>query len=147
MKIVVQRVASAECVVEGETSGKIDRGLLVFVGVTEDDEERDLLKAAEKITGIRIFKDANGKISLSTSEIGGSVLLISNFTLCGSVRHGRRPDFIAAAKAEKAMEYYNRLIALIGEKLPVQTGVFGASMKITAVNDGPVTMMINTKEI
>jgi D-tyrosyl-tRNA(Tyr) deacylase len=147
MKIVVQRVAGAECVVNGVTSGKIERGLLVFVGVEQDDTERDLMKAAEKITGMRIFKDEDGKISLSTADIGGGVLLISNFTLCGSVKHGRRPDFVSAAKADKAKEYYDRLIVLIGEKLPVQTGVFGASMKITALNDGPVTMIINTKEL
>lgn len=147
MKIVVQRVLSAECVVDGVTSGKINRELLVFVGIEDDDNERDLLKAAEKISRIRIFKDEKGKISLSTSDIGGGVLLISNFTLCGNVKHGRRPDFIAAAKADKAKEYYDRLRDLISKKLPVQLGVFGASMKITAVNDGPVTMIINTKEI
>lgn len=147
MKIVVQRVLSAECSVNGKTSGKIDRGLLVFVGVEEDDTERDLLKAAQKIKGIRIFKNKNGKISLSTSDIGGSVLLISNFTLCGSVKHGRRPDFISAAKSDKAREYYDRLIELVSEELPVRTGVFGSTMKITVVNDGPVTMIIDTKEI
>lgn len=147
MKIVVQRVAGAECVVNGVTSGKIDKGLLVFVGVEQDDTEQDVLKAAEKITGMRIFKDRNGKISLSTADVGGGVLIISNFTLCGSVKHGRRPDFTAAAKADKAREYYDKLIELIGQKLPVQTGVFGASMKITALNDGPVTMIINTKEL
>ncbi|HAN21125.1 MAG: D-tyrosyl-tRNA(Tyr) deacylase [Clostridiales bacterium GWF2_36_10] len=147
MKIIIQRVLSAECVVDGVTSGKIDRGLLVFVGVEEDDTDCDLLIAVKKIPEVRIFKDENGKISLSASDIGGSILLISNFTLCGSVKHGRRPDFISAAKAEKAKEYYDRLIDLISEKLPVQTGVFGASMKITAVNDGPVNIIIYTKEM
>ncbi|HBR32429.1 MAG: D-aminoacyl-tRNA deacylase [Eubacteriales bacterium] len=147
MKIVIQRVSSAECVVDGVTSGKIERGLLVFVGVEDTDGERDLQKAAQKITEIRIFKDKKGKISLSCSDIGGGVLLISNFTLCGSVKRGRRPDFISAAKADKARIYYDRLITLIAEKLPVQTGVFGSSMKITAVNDGPVIMIINTNEI
>ncbi|PKM62599.1 MAG: D-tyrosyl-tRNA(Tyr) deacylase [Firmicutes bacterium HGW-Firmicutes-21] len=147
MKIVVQRVLSAECVSGGITTGKIDRGLLVFVGVEQDDNERDLLKAAEKITGMRIFKDDKGKISLSASDIGGGVLLISNFTLCGSVKHGRRPDFISAAKAEKAREYYDRLTEFIGAKLPTETGAFGESMRITAVNDGPVTMIIDTKEL
>ena len=147
MKIVIQRVSSAECVVDGVTSGKIERGLLVFVGVEDTDGERDLQKAAQKITEIRIFKDKKGKISLSCSDIGGGVLLISNFPLCGSVKRGRRPDFISAAKADKARIYYDRLITLIAEKLPVQTGVFGSSMKITAVNDGPVIMIINTNEI
>lgn len=147
MKIVVQRVASAECVVDGVTSGKIGRGLLVFLGVEKDDTEKDVLKAAQKITGMRIFKNSEGKISLSTADVGGGVLLISNFTLCGSVKHGRRPDFISAAKADKAKKYYDMLIKLIGEKLPIQTGVFGASMKITVLNDGPVTMIINTKEL
>ncbi len=147
MKIVIQRVSSAECAVNGKVSGRIDRGLLVFVGVEREDTEQDVERAAEKITKIRIFKDGKGKISLSTSDIGGGVLLISNFTLCGSVKHGRRPDFIAAAPADKAREYYELLIELISRELPVSTGVFGESMRINAVNDGPVTMIINTKEL
>jgi D-tyrosyl-tRNA(Tyr) deacylase len=124
MRIVVQRVAGAECVVNGVTLGKIEKGLLVFVGVEQDDTERDLMKAAEKITGMRIFKDQNGKISLSTADVGGGVLLISNFTLCGSLSTDADQIYFGG-EADKAKEYYDRLTTLIGDKLPVQT-VFSA---------------------
>ncbi len=147
MKIVIQRVLSASCTVEGESISHIGIGLLVFCGVTANDTEEDIKKAAKKIAGIRIFRNDAGKMSLSVNDVGGSIMLISNFTLCADCSHGRRPEFLSAAPAAKAEEYYNKLAALIGETTPVERGVFGGDMRISAENYGPVTVYLDTAQL
>lgn len=147
MKIVIQRVLSASCTVEGESISHIGIGLLVFCGVTATDTEEDIKKAAKKISGIRIFRNDAGKMSLSVNDVGGAIMLISNFTLCADCSHGRRPEFLSAAPAAKAEEYYNKLAALIGETVPVVCGVFGGDMRISAENYGPVTVYLDTAEL
>lgn len=147
MKIVIQRVLSASCTVEGESISHIGIGLLVFCGVTATDTEEDIKKAAKKISGIRIFRNDAGKMSLSVNDVCGAIMLISNFTLCADCSHGRRPEFLSAAPAAKAEEYYNKLAALIGETVPVVCGVFGGDMRISAENYGPVTVYLDTAEL
>ena len=147
MRAVIQRVLSARCTVDGRVTGEIGRGLLVLVGVGKNDTERDLMKCADKIANIRIFEDEKGKMSKSTADVGGSVLLISNFTLYGSVKHGRRPEFLAAAGGETAESFYNRLAAELEKTLCVRRGVFGADMRIDACNDGPVTIFFDTEQL
>ena len=147
MKIVIQRGLSASCTVEGESISNIGIGLLVFCGVTATDTEEDIKKAAKKIAGIRIFRNDAGKMSLSVNDVGGSIMLISNFTLCADCSHGRRPEFLSAAPAAKAEDYYNKLAALIGETTPVKLGVFGGDMRISAENYGPVTVYLDTAQL
>lgn len=144
MKIVIQRVLSASCAVEGEHISDIGIGLLVFCGVTADDTEADIQKAAKKITGMRIFRNDAGKMSLSVNDVGGSIMLISNFTLCADCSHGRRPEFLSAAPAAKAEDYYNKLAAIVSETTPTVCGVFGGDMRISAENFGPVTVYLDT---
>lgn len=147
MKIVIQRVLSASCTVDGEHISHIGIGLLVFCGVTAADTEEDIKKAAKKISGMRIFRNDAGKMSLSVGDVSGSVMLISNFTLCADCSHGRRPEFLSAASAAKAEEYYNKLAAMIGESIPVVCGVFGGDMRISAENFGPVTVYLDTASL
>ncbi len=147
MKIVIQRVLSASCTVEGESVSHIGLGLLVFCGVTSTDTEEDIKKAAKKVSGMRIFRNDAGKMSLSVGDVGGSVMLISNFTLCADCSHGRRPEFLSAAPAAKAQEYYKKLAHLIGESVPVLCGVFGGDMRISAENFGPVTVYLDTASL
>ena len=147
MKIVIQRVLSASCTVEGESVSHIGLGLLVFCGVTATDTEEDIKKAAKKISGMRIFRNDAGKMSLSVGDVGGSIMLISNFTLCADCSHGRRPEFLSAAPAAKAEEYYKKLADMIGENLPVVCGVFGGDMRISAENFGPVTVYLDSASL
>ena len=140
MRAVVQRVKSARCTVNGAVTGEIGVGLLVFVGVGVEDTERDVAKCAEKLA------DA-GKMSRSAADVGGGLLVISNFTLYGSVRHGRRPEFLTAARPEKAKPYYEALVKELEKTLPVACGVFGADMQIDACNDGPVTLFFDTAQL
>lgn len=147
MKIVIQRVLSASCNVEGEQISNIGLGLLVFCGVTATDTEEDIKKAAKKISGMRIFRNDAGKMSLAVNDVEGAIMLISNFTLCADCSHGRRPEFISAAPAAKAEEYYNKLAVLLGETNKVVCGVFGGDMRISAENFGPVTVYLDTASL
>ena len=147
MKIVIQRVLSASCNVEGEQISNIGLGLLVFCGVTATDTEEDIKKAAKKSSGMRIFRNDAGKMSLAVNDVDGAIMLISNFTLCADCSHGRRPEFTSAAPAAKAEEYYNKLAALLGETNKVVCGVFGGDMRISAENFGPVTVYLDTASL
>lgn len=148
MKAVVQRTLSASLKVDGKLISEIDKGLVVFLGVGQGDEEGDLIKLAAKISKLRIFEDANGKMNLSIKDIGGQILLVSQFTLYGDCSHGNRPSFIMAEKPERANSLYEQMKYLLEkENTPIQTGVFGADMKIDVLNDGPVTIILDSKEL
>lgn len=143
MRIVLQRVSRARVEVGAETAGEIERGLLLLVGFTGGDDEDTLCWMAEKVTGLRIFPDEEGKMNRSLDEIGGALLVVSQFTLYGDARKGRRPSFIHAARPEAAILLYERFVAILGENdRTVETGVFGAEMRVDLVNDGPVTLIL-----
>ncbi len=147
MKLVVQRSREAKVTVEGKVTGNIDRGLVVLVGITHDDGEEDVRFAAEKVAHLRIFEDETEKMNLSLLDVGGSVLSISQFTLYGDCRKGRRPNFMAAARpvqAERLYDLFNETLRNMG--INVQTGIFGAMMQVHLNNDGPVTIIIDSKE-
>ncbi|MCI6818047.1 MAG: D-aminoacyl-tRNA deacylase [Eubacteriales bacterium] len=145
MKAVVQRTARASVSIDGNTVGRIDRGLLVLLGIEPDDGEADIEYMVKKCSGLRIFEDENGKMNLSVQDVGGSILLVSQFTLLGDARKGNRPSFTGAAVPEKAIPIYERVISELAKRLPVQTGVFGADMQVELVNDGPVTILLDSK--
>ncbi len=134
--------------VDGEAVGRIDKGLLVLLGVAQDDTEADADYLADKIVGLRVFEDADGKMNLAVPEIGGAVLAVSQFTLYGDVRRGRRPSFDAAAKPEQARKLYEYFVEKIrAAGVPCETGRFQATMEVELVNDGPVTILIDSKKI
>lgn len=146
MKVVVQRSKQAAVTVEGETVGAIDSGLVLLVGITHEDTEADVKWMAEKVAGLRIFEDESGKMNLSVLEVGGQILSISQFTLYGDCRKGRRPNFMAAARPDLAEPLYERFNeALRAQGLDVRTGRFGAMMDVSLVNWGPVTLIIDSK--
>ena len=148
MKAVVQRVLKAELKVEGELISKIDKGMVIFLGVGVGDNLENLEKIGKKIAKLRIFEDENGKMNLSIKEIGGEILLVSQFTLYGSCTHGNRPSFIMAERPERANELYLKMKEFFtNEEIPVKTGVFGADMKIDVLNDGPVTILLDSNEL
>ena len=146
MRAVVQRTREASVRVNSEVVGEIRGGLLVFLGVGREDSEKDADFLAEKITALRIFPDEAQKMNLSLLDSGGAMLIVSQFTLHGDCRKGRRPSFVAAAPLEEAAPLYERFIARV-EKLgvPVAAGRFGAMMEVTLVNDGPVTLLLDTR--
>lgn len=146
MKAVIQRVSKASVSIDGETVGSIDRGLLVYIGVGNTDNAGDAEFIAKKITELRVFEDDDGKMNRCVSDIGGAVLIISNFTLCGNCRKGRRPSFDAAAEPEIAKQLYEKVAdAVRGLGLTVEQGVFQAHMLVESVNDGPVTLLIDSQ--
>ena len=145
MRAVVQRVKKSCVTIDGEVLGKIDNGLLVLVGIEDSDAEADIEYMCDKIVNLRIFEDDNEKMNLSVRDVGGSVLIVSQFTLYGDARKGRRPNFSSAARPEKAVPVYEKLIEKISEYVSVQTGVFGAMMQVELVNDGPVTILLESK--
>lgn len=147
MKIVVQRVKRASCTVDGSLVSQIGQGLLAFVGVAAEDTEEDLRKGSAKLAGLRIFENQEGKLALSAADVGGEVMIISNFTLLGRVRRGFRPDCTHAARPEQAKPMYDAFCDAVAEVLPVARGVFGADMQIDAVLDGPVNLVIDTNEL
>lgn len=147
VRAVVQRVSESRVTVEDRVAGAIGRGLLVLVSVGERDSEEDAAFIANKVAGLRIFSDADGKFNLSVEDVGGSVLLISQFTLHGDCRKGRRPSFVEAARPEKAIPLYERVAAILRERgLEVATGEFGAHMDVHLVNDGPVTLLLDSRK-
>jgi len=146
VRAVVQRVSSARVEVDGEVTGAIGRGLLVLLGVGQGDTDKQAAWLAEKITGLRIFEDDEGKMNRSVTDVGGEVLVISQFTLFGDVRRGMRPYFGEAAVPEKGNDFYERFIRLLEENdVPVKAGVFGAHMLVDILNDGPVTVSLDTR--
>jgi D-aminoacyl-tRNA deacylase len=143
MKALLQRVSYASVTVEGEVVGQIGRGFCVLLGVTHSDTQAEADWMAQKIAGLRLFEDEVGKMNLSLADVGGAVLLVSQFTLYGDARKGRRPSFTAAAPPEQAEPLIEHLVAQLRRQgLPVATGVFGAMMKVEIHNDGPVTLML-----
>ena len=148
MRAVIQRVSSAQVTVDGQVVGQIERGFLVMVGITHGDGEAEARTLARKIVGLRVFEDDGGKMNLSLADIGGAVLAVSQFTLYGDVRKGRRPSFIDAARPEQAEPLYQRFCQLLAaEGVAVAQGVFQAHMQIALVNDGPVTIWMDTREL
>lgn len=147
MRAVIQRVSRAAVTVEERVTGQIERGLLVFWGVGKQDGPVDVDFLADKIANLRIFPDDSGKMNLSVTDIGGGVLLISQFTLFGNCRKGRRPDFTEAGDPETAKQLYTQMIETIRSKgLTIETGVFAAHMDIDSVNDGPVTLLLDSQK-
>ncbi|MCZ8514627.1 D-aminoacyl-tRNA deacylase [Paenibacillus filicis] len=146
MKVVLQRSKSAQVTVDGVTVGRIEHGFVLFVGVTHEDTEQDARYLADKIAGLRVFEDDQGKMNLSILETGGQVLSVSQFTLYGDCRKGKRPNFMAAARPEQAEPLYERFNAMLREQgLRVETGRFGAMMDVSLVNDGPVTLILESR--
>ncbi len=147
MRAVLQRVAQAQVTVNGEQVASIGRGYVVLLGVTHDDSDTDARYIAEKIASLRLFEDEAGKINLGITDIGGEVLVVSQFTLYADCRKGRRPSFTDAAPPEMAERLYLRVVEMLRElSLPVQTGVFGAHMLVSLVNDGPVTILLDSRK-
>jgi len=147
MKAVLQRVSRASVTVAGEVIGKIDRGILVLLGVEPDDTDDDARQLADKTIALRVFDDAGGKMNLSLEEVGGSLLVVSQFTLLGDCRKGRRPSFIGAAPPELAEKLYNTFIGAAGSRgIRVATGRFRAMMDVELVNDGPVTLLLDSRK-
>ena len=148
MRVLIQRVRYASCKVDGAYTGKIDQGLLMFVGCRESDDDAVIAKMADKASGLRIFEDENGKMNRSLEDVGGAILSISQFTLYADCRKGRRPSFIDAAKGEKAIVMYDKFnneLRKLG--FHVEEGIFGADMKIELLNDGPVTIWLDSETI
>jgi len=143
VRVVLQRVSRAEVRVEGRSVGRIGRGFLILAGLTHTDGEEQLAWMADKVAGLRLFGDAEGKMNLALADVGGAVLVVSQFTLYGDAAKGRRPSFIDAARPEAAEPLYERFVALLRERgLEVATGEFGAMMDVELVNDGPVTLWL-----
>lgn len=147
MRAVIQRVTQASVTVEGKITGEIGPGLLVLVGIEDADGPEDLTWLSNKIVNLRIFGDDAGVMNLSVKETGGDLLLVSQFTLHASTKKGNRPSYIRASKPDIAIPMYEKMIAQLGQDLgkPVQTGIFGADMKVALLNDGPVTITIDTQ--
>jgi len=149
MKAILQRVTFARVEVDGKLVGEIGQGFLILLGVTQEDDRKEAEVLANKVAGLRVFTDENDKMNLALADIGGEVLVISNFTLCANCSHGRRPSFVEAARPEQAeplYEYFCQLLREAGVQKVAQ-GVFGADMAVSLLNDGPVTIDINSKDL
>ena len=147
MRCVVQRVTASSVTVDGKTVGSIGPGLMVLIGVSVDDKESDLKYMAEKVPNLRIFDDENGVMNRSVTDTGGSILAVSQFTLYGDARGGRRPSYIRAAQPEAANAFYERLVAAWREKgIHVETGRFRTEMQVSLINDGPVTILLDSEK-
>ena len=148
MRAVVQRVTQASVSVAGEVRGRIAHGFMVLIGVQDGDTQEDLRYIAEKVPNLRVFEDENGKMNRSLIDIGGEILAVSQCSLLGDARGGRRPSFIAAARPETADPLYEKLVAgWRGRGIRVDTGVFGADMQVSLVNDGPVTILLDSRKL
>ena len=146
MKIVIQRVSEAHVKVDGKMVGAISKGLMLLVGIQEDDEQEDVDWLVQKILNLRIFSDNEGKMNLSILDISGEILCISQFTLIADYKKGNRPSFIKAAKPEKAIPLFNNFVEEISKsELKIEQGIFGADMKVSLLNDGPVTIVMDSK--
>ena len=148
MRAVIQRVSEASVTVDQTVVGSIERGFLVLVGVADQDEEKDAFWIAEKVAGLRVFEDPDGKMNLSLADVQGAVLLVSQFTLVGDCRKGRRPSFVEAARPEKARVLYEKLAGSLRQLgLTVETGTFQAHMEVRLLNDGPVTLLLDSRKL
>lgn len=147
MRVVIQRVSKALVTVEGKISGEINEGLLVFLGIEDADTEEDVKWLSNKVVHLRIFNDGNGIMNKSVCENGGNVLLVSQFTLHASTKKGNRPSYLKASKSSFAIPMYEKIIQQLQADLgkPIKTGIFGADMKVELLNDGPVTIVIDSK--
>lgn len=146
MRAVIQRVNKAAVTVDGINVGSIGRGFVVLLGVHVSDEIKDADYIVKKISGLRVFEDQDGKMNLSLSQVCGEILVVSQFTLYGDARHGNRPAFIEAALPEKAIPLYEYTVEKLRGQFQVETGVFGADMQVSLVNDGPVTILLDSKK-
>ena len=147
MKFVIQRVTHASVTVDGEIKGKIGKGFMVLIGVSQTDTKAEADRLIKKMLGLRIFADENGKTNLSLADVGGELLLISQFTLYADCRKGNRPSFVNAGKPDMANELYEYIIAECGKQFHTETGVFGADMKVELLNDGPFTVILDSDVI
>lgn len=148
MIAVIQRVSQASVVIDNKVKGQINTGFLILLGITHADTQEDIDWLSRKIVGMRIFSDEEGKMNLDLAAVGGDILLISQFTLHASTKRGNRPSFIEAARPEVAIPLYEAMIAQLAADLgkPIQTGTFGADMNVSLLNDGPVTILIDSKD-
>ena len=148
MRMVIQRVKHASVTVDGEITGKIGQGFLVLLGIGPDDTEEIVEKMADKMMRLRIFSDENDKINLSLDDVGGELLIVSQFTLYGNCRKGRRPEFLSAARPEIAIPMYEKFVEICREKgYHVETGEFGAYMEVESLNDGPFTLIVDSADL
>ncbi len=148
MRAVVQKVKHAEVRVEGQVTGKIEKGLMILLGVGHGDDRKDLEYLADKIANLRIFEDQEGKMNLSVLDVGGSLLVVSQFTLYGDCRKGKRPSYSDAARPEEAQRLYEEFVMCLHDKydIKVETGVFQAMMDVDFINEGPVTLLLDSKK-
>ena len=148
MRFIIQRVTNASVTVEGNVTGQIEKGFLVLIGVSEDDTKEIADKMIKKLVGMRIFEDENGKTNLALADVGGSLLLVSQFTLYADCKKGNRPSFTKAGNPQMAEEMYNYIIEQCKKEVEnVQVGIFGADMKVQLLNDGPFTVLLDSQEI
>lgn len=148
MRAVIQRVKGSSVAIDGQTVGQCGHGLMVLIGVENGDTDRDMAYIADKVPNLRIFEDENGKMNLSLMDMGGQILAISQFTLLGDARGGRRPSFTAAARPDTAVPLYEALVEKWrGTGIHVETGVFGADMQVSLINDGPVTILLDSRKL
>ena len=148
MRAVVQRVLRASVAVNDQITGEIGQGYMVLIGVQVGDSEKDAAYIAEKVATLRVFEDSAGKMNLALADVGGAILAVSQFTLLGDARGGRRPSFIAAARPEEANPLYEAVVAdWRARDLVVETGIFGADMAVSLVNDGPVTLLLDSQKL
>ncbi len=148
MRAVVTRVKHASVTIDGKVHGQIGEGFLILLGITHEDTEAQAVKLADKLTGLRIFEDENGKMNRGLEEVGGELLVISQFTLYGNCKKGRRPEFLAAARPEVAIPLYEKFVQLCRDKgFHTETGEFGADMQVDSLNDGPLTLVVDTDQL
>ena len=148
MRAVLTRVKHASVTIDGTVHGQIGEGFLILLGITHEDTEAQAVKLADKLTGLRIFEDENGKMNRGLDEVKGQLLVVSQFTLYGNCKKGRRPEFLAAARPEVAIPLYEKFVALCREKgFHTETGEFGAYMQVDSLNDGPLTLVVDTDQL
>ena len=147
MRVIVQRVKKSSVSVDKKVVGKIDNGLMILVGFTYNDNIKDLEYMVRKILNLRIFDDENGVMNKSILEVGGSILSVSQFTLYADTKKGNRPSYIKALKSDEAVTLYDRFNNLLSEKIKVETGIFGAEMEVSLINDGPITIILDSEDI
>ena len=148
MRAVLTRVKHASVTIDGKVHGQIGEGFLILLGVTHEDTEAQAVKLADKLTGLRIFEDENGKMNRSLEDVKGQLLIVSQFTLYGNCKKGRRPEFLAAARPEVAIPLYEKFVQLCRDKgFHTETGEFGAYMQVESLNDGPLTLVVDTDQL